>query len=122
MAIRTVRRASLYVDGLLKAEVTSNDLGIESGDTRLDAWDGSDYFSDGNDMTTLNFDTVIPIDDSFDILLLQLSKKAVKVGWVSGQTALECEGRFLSQSYKSDSKTGTLTGNFRFEGGKIVVV
>jgi hypothetical protein len=119
MAFVRVRHASMYVAGKKVAEMFSNTYHVGSGDEPQFGDDGFQGMSDGAITTTLDCETIVPvIGTSVDILSLLLNKQDsdINLGLMSGRlhtVTMRC----TEADYKSDAKTGTLTGTFKFFGG-----
>lgn len=118
-----LRHASVYLRGRKVATMTNNTYGVQSGDESQFADEGYIGHADGATSTTLSVDTIEPIRESDSKPLIEaiLAKSYLdmSVALVGGQIH-EIRMRCKSAEFSSDTKAGTQTGKFEFEGGEPV--
>jgi hypothetical protein len=121
MAAKTIRSASILVNSRKVAECESNNYDVASGDEAQVGTDGYLGHSDGATMSKLTLNAIIPVAGmEIRVKTLIDTKAYCTVSVIVDGDAEQVVGRFVSRSYASDSKAGSLKGVFNFEGGEPV--
>lgn len=119
MALVKVKHASLYIASKKAAECNKNDIDVKSGDEPQIGDDGFLGMSDGATMTTIQFESIVPLSGmsvTVETALLNKTDVDITLGLINGKIwQLTC--RCTDLKYTSDAKNGTLTGSFTFVGG-----
>jgi len=117
--METIRAAGIYFKGKKVAEIESSDYTISSGGEAQHGTDGLLGYSNGQGMTKIVANTVVPVRGlSVTFVGALLKKETVVVGWTGGGQLHQIEMKILEANFKSDSKSGSLKGTFNFEGGE----
>lgn len=120
MALVRVKHASMYANGKKIAEMYDNTYSISSGDEPQFADIGFAGMSDGAITTSLDCSVIVPVQGlsvSMDDFLLGKQDVDILLSPIAGrlhQITMRC----TNADYKSDAKTGTLNGTFKFFGGE----
>lgn len=111
------RSAPIYAEGKKIAEIESGDYDIDSGDEQVNLTDGVDY-TNGQITTKMTCNVIVPVSGMTTRLVSYLvQKQPVLIGiFVDGQMH-QVTMRPMRANYKTDSKSGKLTGSFEFNGG-----
>jgi hypothetical protein len=115
---KTIRPTAIFINSRKVAEVESNNYDVASGDEAHVGTEGYMGHSDGATMSKLTLNTIVPVL-GMEIRVKQLidNKQYCTVSVIVDGDAEQIEGRFVSRSYSSESKSGSLKGVFNFEGG-----
>lgn len=122
MANKVFRAAAIYVASKKIAEIAQSTYEQMSGDEQQTGTEGVLGFSDGVSTTKLDFDTVCPVTGHEQTLKNIIAGKQTVTFGVFVDNGLEMfDGRIVSRSYTSDSKTGECKGKFNVIGGTPVL-
>jgi hypothetical protein len=113
-----IQHASIYSDGG-KIGVTESATYTINGNDEDHITDEGWSASDGTLTTELDVETITPVDGKTDALIDAIEQKKylkMQVGILDGRVHAVTM-RCVSASYKSDAKTGSLKGSFKFRGG-----
>lgn len=119
MATFKVKHASVFAFGKKVATAVTHDLSINGGDEAQFADDGFVGYSDGATTSSCEVTEIIPVDGTtfdFDSAIINKQDLAMSFGLVNGKI-WQILMRPLKHDYKSDAKTGTLTGSISLGGG-----
>lgn len=115
----TFRASPLYIDGRKIAEISDVTFTHESGDEPQFGIEGLLGYSEGADTTKISFKTVTPYAGHEKTLADYIRQKKYGTYGVFVDGKLEqIDGRMISRAYTSNSKTGTVTGDFEVTGGR----
>lgn len=115
-----VRPASLFADGQKLGTMQNSTVDVNSNDEMLIIEEGYGGHSDGAITSRVQGTKIVPYGDTRLQLIRTLVEKRYVTMTIVGLdgASYQITGRFLSASYKSDHKSGSLMGDFTFEGGK----
>lgn len=109
----------MYMGGKKVAEMYDNTYDIASGDEPQYGDDGFEGMTDGAVTTQLDCTTIVPVSGmSVSIVNALLGKQDVDItlGIIDGHIH-QITMRPTGANFKSDAKTGSLAGSFKFFGG-----
>ena len=111
----TIKRASLYIDSQKLGECSTSSIDINNNTDRLDGQEGVVGGTDGNQHFDFQFDMIIvqgfPGAES-KVIDAVLSQKEVTLAYLFGGKLISCPAKFTRAQIRSESRTGTLSGNF----------
>lgn len=116
---KNVRRIALYVDNNLVVEATTTKYTHQSGDEQGHGFEGSDFWSDGNDLTMVDFTTITPAIGHEVSTMREaiVGKKKVTISLTVDGKVETLQGRMKERSYSSDSASGMVTCDWSFGAG-----
>lgn len=114
-----IKPATIFLDSQKVGTCQNSTIDVASGDEMMVTEEGYSGHSDGVVTTRIQFTRIVPYGDTrLDMIGIINGKRYVTVQALGlDGKAYTWIGRILSSSYKSDHKTGSLTGDFTFEGG-----
>jgi len=119
MANNRIRAMTIYLGSKKIAEVQSSSYDHASNDEQQIATEGVFGFSDGADTTQVQFQVIVPIQGlEVDIAQMVIDKEDISMGMEVDGGIEKLDGRITTRGYRSDNRTGVLTGDFTFIGGK----
>lgn len=121
---KRVVRIGLYIEGKLCTEMESGKYGHQTGDEQAHGFDGANYFSDGNDTTTVDFTTIVPKLGHADTTMrtVMINKTPIMLTLTLEGGIEQVKGRFTSRDYDTDSKSGMTKCSWKFVGGKPEII
>ena len=102
----------------------NDSLGHQTGDEQAHGFDGANYFSDGNDTTTVDFTTIVPKLGHADTTMrsVMINKTPIMLTLTLEGGIEQVKGRFTARDYDSDSKSGMVKCSWKFMGGKPEII
>lgn len=118
MATTTIRAAAVTFKGKKIAELKSAKYQITSGDEAQHGSEGVMGYSKGQITTKISTDVVVPVAGlSTTLVGALLRKETVTIGWIGGGQLHQIDMNPMDCEFSTDSKGGSLSGTFNFEGG-----
>lgn len=124
MATYRVKHASVFVAGKKVATANTSDITVNSGDEVQFGDAGFAGFSDGATTTSCEVTEIVPITGTtfdFDAAIVGKQNLEMSFGLLNGNI-WQVTMRAMKHDYKSDAKTGTLTGSISLAGGEPKIV
>jgi len=116
---KIIRALPLYVNSRKIAEVSGGSYEHNSNDEMQIATEGYMGHSDGADTCRVQANTITPVKGhELELKRIILNKEYCTVGIPVDGGYEQFDGRMTSRSYNWDTKNGSCTGQFTFEGGK----
>lgn len=115
-----IDRAQVYIGSKLIVEISNAKYGHNTGDDQGDGFNGSVYFTTGNDRTTLDFDVMVPKKGVTATALKQavINHSDVQMAIFVDGGIERIDGRLQSRDYDWESKSGMLKCSYKFIGSK----